>query len=83
MVDDAVDIKYLFNLEPKYYNELIRLINHDKNRSGFNRMKYKTSRFLDLSDENSEDNENNAPAENNQKDKDKDKGKDKGKKKVK
>ena len=87
MVDDAVDIKYLFNLEPKYYNELIRLINYDKNRNGFNRMKYKTSKFLDLSEENSEDNENNVPAENNQKDKGKDKGKDKdkdkGKKKVK
>ena len=48
LLDKAVDIKNLFNLEPKYYNELIKLINFDKNKNGFNKRNYKTNKFLDL-----------------------------------
>ena len=50
ILDNAVDIKSLFNLEPKYYNELIKLINLDKSKNGFNRnyKTYKTSNIVDF-----------------------------------
>ena len=69
ILDGAIDIKNLFYLEPKYYNELIKLISFDKNKNGFNRIKYKTSKFLDLniSHDNSEINEKNNSSENKEK----------------
>ena len=49
-------------MEPKYYNELIRIINIDKNKNIFNRnfQNYKTNKFLDFnfSNDNSEADEN-------------------------
>ena len=70
IIDDAVDIKNLFNLEPKYYNELIKIINFDQNR--FNK-KYKTNKFLDFnfSEENSINEENKNTNNNNNKEKEK------------
>ena len=70
VLDDAVDIKNLFNLEPKYYNELIKIINFDKKR--FNKI-YKTNKLLDynFSEENSksedEKKNNNEKEEKNEK----------------
>ena len=71
MLDKAVDIKSLFNLEPKYYNELIKLINFDKNKNGFNRnyQAYKTNKLLDFnsSKDNSINNEQKETHDNNEK----------------
>lgn len=60
ILDDAIDIKNLFNLEPKYYNELIRIINIDKNRNGYKNYQANKNKKLDFnfSDENLENNEN-------------------------
>ena len=66
ILDDAIDIKNLFNLEPKYYNELIRIINIDKNRNGYKNYQTSKSKKYDFNfnEENSE-NEGNKEAQNN------------------
>lgn len=68
IINDAIDIKNLFNLEPKYYNELIRIINIDKNKNILNRnfQNYKTNKLLDFnfSNDNSEADENKKGFDN-------------------
>lgn len=76
ILDNAIDIKNIFNLEPKYYNELIKLINFDKNKNGFKKRQYKTNKFLDIyiSNDNSENNiEKKESVENKETDKKEDK----------
>ena len=74
-INDAADIKKLFYLEPKYYNELIRLINIDKNKNSNNRnyQNYKANKFIDLnsSNDNSEADINRTSIDNEERKKSK------------
>ena len=71
IINDASDIKKLFFLEPKFYNELIRLINIDKNKNSNNRnyQKYKANKLIDInsSNENSEIDANKTLNDNEEK----------------
>lgn len=80
ILDDTIDIKNLFNLEPKYYNELIKIINFDKNK--YNK-KYKTNKFLDfdIPEENSVQEEDKKTNNNKEKEKNEKIGKQKNIKK--
>ena len=55
-------------MEPKYYNELIRIINIDKNRNGYKNYQANKNKKLDFnfSDENLENNENKGQENGNE-----------------
>lgn len=82
VLDDAVDIKNLFNLEPKYYNELIKIINFDKKK--FNKI-YKTNKLLDFnfSEEKSESEDEKKNNDKKEKEKNEKNGGEKKQKNIK